>query len=152
MPGKASKVYIISIRSSSSITPTFYLLFKIKLLAIRKGLQIFSTITLVYTIGEKTQAKIKYSHKRYTDYLTNENLNFFFLSPTEKDEIKLILSSQDISKATGPYSIPAKVLKLFKNDISDQLADLLNLLFTTGSFPTLLKTAKVILSHKKESK
>ena len=93
MPGKASKVYIISIRSSSSITPTFYLLFKIKLLAIRKGLQIFSTITLVYTIGEKTQAKIKYSHKSYTDYLTNENLNFFFLSPTEKDEIKLILSS-----------------------------------------------------------
>ena len=121
-------------------------------MAIRKGLQIFSTITLVYTIGEKTQAKIKYSHKSYTDYLTNENLNFFFLSPTEKDEIKLILSSQDISKATGPYSIPAKVLKLFKNDISDQLADLLNLLFTTGSFPTLLKTAKVILSHKKESK
>ena len=41
---------------------------------------------------------------------------------------------------------------MLKNDISDQLADLFNLLFTTGSFPTLLKTAKVNLSHKKESK
>ena len=39
-----------------------------------------------------------------------------------------------------------------KNDISDQLADLFNPSLTTGSFPTLLKTAKVIFIHKKESK
>ena len=58
----------------------------------------------------------------------------------------------DISKATGPYSIPTKVLKLLKNSISDQLADLFNLSFTIGSFLTLLKTAKVIPIHKKESK
>ena len=31
-----------------------------------------------------------------------------------------------------------------KNDISEQLSDLFNLSFTTGSFPNLLKTAKVI--------
>ena len=39
---------------------------------------------------------------------------------------------------------------MFKNDISDQLADLFNLSFTTGTFPTLLKTAKFILIHKKD--
>ena len=41
---------------------------------------------------------------------------------------------------------------MLKNDISEQLADLLNLSFTTGTFPTLLKTAKVIPIHKKDSK
>ena len=45
------------------------------------------------TIGEKTEAKIKYSHKNYTDYLTNENHDSFSLSPTNKEEIKIILSS-----------------------------------------------------------
>ena len=79
-------------------------------------------------------------------------LGQFFLSTTDKEEIKLICSSLDISKATGPYSIPTKVLKLIKNSISDQLANLFNLSFTTGSFPTLLKTANVIPIHKKESK
>ena len=44
-------------------------------------------------IGEKTKAKIKYSHKNYTDYLTNENHDSFSLSPTNKEEIKIILSS-----------------------------------------------------------
>ena len=45
------------------------------------------------TIREKTEAKIKYSHKNYTDYLTNENHDSFSLSPTNKEEIKIILSS-----------------------------------------------------------
>ena len=29
------------------------------------------------TIGEKTQTKIKYSHKNYIDYFTNENSDLF---------------------------------------------------------------------------
>ena len=83
-----------------------------------------------------TQAKIKHSHKKYTDYLTNENLDTFFLSPTKKEEIIfIILSSLDINKSSGPYSIPSKVLNMFKYDISEQLADFFNLSFTTGNFP-----------------
>ena len=57
--------------------------------------------------------------ENYTDHLTNENPSSFFLSPRGKEEIKLILSSLDICKATGPYSAPSKVLKLLKNYISD---------------------------------
>ena len=41
---------------------------------------------------------------------------------------------------------------MLKNDISEQLADLFNLSFTTGSFLTLLKTVKVIPINKKDSK
>ena len=104
------------------------------------------------TIGEKIQAKIKHSRKKYTDYLTNENPDMFFLSPADKEEIKFILSSLDINESTGPYSIPIKVLNMLKNDISEQLADLFNLSFTTGTFPTILKTAQVIPIHNKGSK
>ena len=126
---------IISMRSSSSITPTL-LTFQNETIDNPKRIaNIFNNY--FSTIGKKNQAKIKYSHKNYTDYLTNENSNSFFLSPTDKEETKLILSSVDISKATGPYSIPNKVLHLLKNHISDQLTGLFNLSFTTGSIPTL---------------
>ena len=94
------------------------------------------------SIGEKTQAKIKHSHKKYTDYLSHENPDTLFLSPNNKEEIKFILSSFDINRSTGPYSIPSKVLNMLKNDISEQLADLFKLSFTTGTFLTLLKTAR----------
>ena len=57
----------------------------------------------ISTIGEKTQAKINHSHKNYTDYLTNKNPDSFFLSPTNKEEIKIILFSLDIKKPTGKF-------------------------------------------------
>ena len=41
---------------------------------------------------------------------------------------------------------------MLKNDICEQPADLFNLSFTTGAFPTLLITAKLIPIHKKDSK
>ena len=63
------------------------------------------------TIAEKTQAKIKHSNK----------------SATNKEEIKIILSCLDINKSTRTYSFPSKVLKMLKNDISEQLTDLFNL-------------------------
>ena len=86
------------------------------------------------------------------DYISNGNPENFFLSLTNKEEIKFILFSLDINKSTEPHSIPSKVLNMLKNDISEQLADLFNLSFTTGTFPTLLKTAKIIPIHKKDSK
>ena len=41
---------------------------------------------------------------------------------------------------------------LLKNKISKQLADLFNLSFMTGVFPSVLKTAKVVSVFKKDSK
>ena len=138
---------IISMRSSSSVTPTLLTFQNETTDNLKRIASIFNNV--FSTISKKTQAKIKYSYKKCIDYLTNENPNSFFLSPKDKEEIKLILSSLVISKPTGPYSIPTKVLKLLKNDIFDQFADLINVSFTTGSFPT---TTQVIPIHKKESK
>ena len=43
-------------------------------------------------------------------------------------------------------------MSLLKQDISIQLADLFNLSFSSGSFPSILKTAKVVPVFKKGSK
>ena len=77
--------------------------------------------------------------KKYNDYLSNQNPDTFFLSPTNKEEIKFNLFSLDINKSTGPYIIPSKALNMLKNDISEQLAGLFNLSFTTCTFPTIHK-------------
>ena len=93
------------------------------------------------TIGEKTQAKTKHSHKRYTGYLTSENPETFFLLPTNKEEIKYILSSLDINKSTGPYSISSKIF--------EQIADLFNLLLQQAPSQLFWKLLKLSLSIKK---
>ena len=56
------------------------------------------------------------------------------------------------NKSVGPNSIPTRILKLLKNNISTQLADIFNISFSTGVFPTILKVAKVVPVHKKDFK
>ena len=101
-------------------------------------------------IAETTEKNIKYSQKHFSDYLSNESSSTIFLQPTDKEEIANIISSLNSNKATGSNSIPYRILFLLKNEILEQLSDLLNLSFTTGVFPSVLKTAKVVF--KKDSK
>ena len=104
------------------------------------------------SIAETTKKSIKYTHKHFSDYLSNESDSTIFLQPTDKEEIANIISSLNSSKASGPNSIPYRILFLLKNDISKQLADLFNLSFMTDVFPSVLKTAKVVPDFKKVSK
>ena len=104
------------------------------------------------SIAKKTNSNIKFSPKHYTDYLSYSNTNTFFLTPTDKNEISLIISSLNSHKSSGPNSIPVKILKLLKNDISQQLSDIFNMSFPTGQFPSVLKIAKVIPIHKKQAR
>ena len=103
------------------------------------------------SIAKKTNSNVKFSTKHYTDYLCYTNTNTFFLTPTDKNEISFIISSLDSLKSSGPNSIPVKNFKLLKNDISQQLSDIL-MSFSTGQFPSVLKIAEVIPIHKKQSK
>ena len=41
-------------------------------------------------------------------------------------EISFIISSLDSNKSSGSNSIPVKILKLLKNDISQKLSDIFN--------------------------
>ena len=83
--------------------------------------------------------------------ISNANTNPF-LTPTDKNEMSVVISPVDSRKSSGPNSIPVNILKLLKNDISQQLSDIFNMAFLTGQFHTVLKIAKIILIHKKQSK
>ena len=81
------------------------------------------------SIAKKTNSNIKLSPKHYTDYLSYTNTNTFFLTPTDKNEISFIISSLDSHISSGPNSIPVKILKLLKINISQQLSDIFNVFF-----------------------
>ena len=67
-------------------------------------------------------------------------------------ELEKIIDGLDMKKATGPNSIPNIILGSFKLFFSVWLSRLINLCFEVGVFPDLLKTAKIIILHKKDSK
>ena len=71
---------------------------------------------------------------------------------TDKKETAKIIFSLNSSEASGPNSIPYRILFLLKNEISRHLADLLNLSFMICVFPSVLKTVKVAPVFKKDSK
>ena len=103
-------------------------------------------------VADIAKQNIKYIHKHYSDYLNNQCNNSIFIQPTDSEEIANIISTLNMNKSSGPNSIPYKILNLLKKDISKQLADLFNLSLSSGVFPSLLKIAKVVPVHKKDSK
>ena len=86
------------------------------------------------------------------DYLSNKSSSTIFLQPTDKEELANIIPSLNSNKASGPNSTPYRILFLLKNEISKELADLFNLSFMIGVFPSVLKTAKVVPIFKKDSR
>ena len=44
------------------------------------------------SLAETTKSNIKYSHKHFSDYLTNQCDSAIFLQPTRKEEIGNIIS------------------------------------------------------------
>ena len=63
---------------------------------------------------------------------------FFF---TQSEMLKT-LSSLNLSKSTGDFSIPKQIFSLIPNDLANILTSLINLTFETGVFPSSLKIVK----------
>ena len=66
------------------------------------------------SIAETTKRSIKYSHKHFSDYLSNESSSTIFLQTTDKEEVAYIISSLNSDKASSPNSIPYRILFLLK--------------------------------------
>ena len=78
------------------------------------------------SISSKTKVNIKYSHKYFSGFLKKQS---------SKDEIPPITSLIDYTKLVVFNSIPTEILKfLIAFHISYQLADFLNMCFTSGAF------------------
>ena len=97
----------------------------------------------------KWKKKIVKPKQKYCKYLNNLNTNSFFISPTNSDEVLLVIKELSNSKSTGPTSIPRKSLKLFQTFLSKPISLIANLSFSTRSFPDNLKVANVIPIFKK---
>ena len=98
------------------------------------------------------QSSIRFSKKKYYHYLPPLNIESFYLTPTDSTEVSNIIFSLNQNKSDGPNSIPIKILKLLNKDISDQLAILFDQSFSSGIFPSIMKTSKIFPIYKKSSK
>ena len=102
-------------------------------------------------IGNKIQNSVHSNHTDFTKYLKNSNENNFFSTPTDPTEVFDVISSLRGNKASGPNSIPHDVLQMVRADICEPLSNLINLSFSTGTYPILMKRAKITPIHKKGS-
>lgn len=81
-----------------------------------------------------------------TSSLSNDN---FFLFPVLAQEVEMVIKGLKNKNSSGMDMISVKVMKSLAPFISEHLAYLINLSVTSGKFPSVLKTAKVIPVHKK---
>ena len=86
------------------------------------------------SIAKNIEKKLIKPCCEFSMFLKNPNKDFFFITPTNKEEVAY----------TGTSSIPTKFLKLFQNTLTEPIALLANLSFSTGIFPTNLKAANII--------
>ena len=96
------------------------------------------------TIAVKIDVRIISTSFSFRNTLREPNENTIFLSPATVNEIESAIKELQDKKATGPNSIPSKILKNNKDVLSMPLCDLINLVFVSGTFPQQLKTAKII--------
>ena len=77
-------------------------------------------------------------------FFHNTDISSFSIMPVGKREINNITLSLSPLKAIGPNRIPAKILKLINNDLSNQLIELFSFSYSLTVFSSFLKSGKVI--------
>ena len=96
------------------------------------------------SVADSLRSKLPPSNSHFSGFLKNRNPNSFFLRPTTPEEIAKVIGSFSDAKSSGPNSIPVRILKLLKLDISRPISTLINRSFDVGIFPSVLKISKVI--------
>ena len=108
--------------------------------------------TFFTSVAAKLNEKIMKAKKPFSHYLGQIADETIFLSPTTSADIESLINCIKSNKAIGPNSIPTKILKEFKTELSEPLSDLINVSFYKGIFSDFLKIADVIPIHKKGEK
>ena len=96
-------------------------------------------------VASELQGKIYYAGQ-------NRNEHNFFISPTDKVEIVNIINNISLNKACGPHSIPTNILHLIKLNISEPLAEIINLSFEKGIYFENLKISNSIPTFKEKGR
>jgi len=94
-------------------------------------------------IGVTLAEKIPPTAREYNEFLDPKINESMFMLPTNKNEIEEIVKSFNGNKSPGPDDISCKVLKSVIDEISEPLAYIFNLSFTSGIVPNILKNARI---------
>jgi len=103
------------------------------------------------SIADSVRNNIPFTSHHFSKWLTNPNRDSFFINPVTPNEVLKAISSLNNKKSSGPNSIPFQIFECLSESLSNLLADLFNLSFSTGLFPSKLKEARVIPVFKKNS-
>ena len=103
-------------------------------------------------IGNSVETKIPRVDTNFSNFLKDKNNVSLFLKPVSEDEVKSMISTLTTSKACGPNSIPTNILKENLDFLVQPLKHIINLSFSEGCFPQLLKLAEVCPIFKKKDK
>ena len=106
-------------------------------------------------IGEKFSAKVPMlnnDEQSFRRFLGKRQSSSIVFQSTDEHEIIEIIADLNCSKFTGYIDIPTALFEESKFLISRHLARVFNKCLETGSYPDILKVAKVIPLHKKGSK
>ena len=105
------------------------------------------------SIADEILKKRKYNGtKSFRDFLSNRLLENFIFEECDENEIVSIISSFDINKSSGPYSIPTHIIFLLKDELCIPLKSIFNLYLFTRQHPDILKISKTIPIFKKGSR
>ena len=96
------------------------------------------------TIASEIDSKIIHTNTSSKDYFPGSVLDSFFLKPASKKEVISVINEMKTNKSTSPSSIPTQIIKISNQIICKPLTYLINLSFSNGIFPDLLKTSNVI--------
>ena len=104
-------------------------------------------------IGEKLSSNIECSNSgNFTQFLGKRQVSSIYLRPTDALEVIEIISGLNKRKSSGYIYNPGLLIKEAKFLIGRQLANIFNECLKSGSYPDILKIAKVVPLYKGGSK
>ena len=106
------------------------------------------------SVGTNYAKKIPTPKKDMNEYIDkiSETVNSMYFQPTDKNEIKKIISKLPNKGSSGYDNISNKLLKQIRDEISEPLCELFNASLKQGKFPSNMKLSEVILLHKGKSR
>ena len=102
-------------------------------------------------IGNNLATSVPSKNKTALEFMPPNQFNSLYLYPTTPEEIAEEIGKLNPSKATGPYSIPVKILKLLKGLVSKPLETIFNVSLSTGVVPDSFKLPSVIPIYKSKT-
>ena len=100
------------------------------------------------SIAKKIQESIHTQGQDFNKYMKINSNKSFFISPTDKNEVLDMINTFDMKKASGPNSIPPKILLLIKTQLAEPLAAIFNLSIEKGIYLDKLKISRIVSIYK----